>query len=57
MNISIVSYHTVDIKHGGPRTQILQTKKHLEKLGLRVQLYDIWNDNNQFRKTDIFHII
>ncbi len=56
MNISIVSYHTVDIKHGGPRTQILQTKKHLEKLGLRVQLYDIWNDNNQFRKTDIFHI-
>ena len=42
MNISFISYHTVDIKHGGPRTQILQTKKHLEKLGLKVQLYQFF---------------
>ena len=56
MNISIASYHTVDIKHGGPRTQILQTKKSLEKLGVRVELFNMWNNNNAFIKTDIFHI-
>lgn len=40
---------------GGPRTQILQTKRELEKLGIKVSLYDPWAE---FQKTDfdIVHI-
>jgi len=56
MNISMISYHSVDLKHGGPRTQILETKKSLEKLGVNVKLLNIWNNQKDLNNTDIFHI-
>lgn len=34
---------------GGPRTQILQTKSELEKLGVDVQFFDTWGE---YRKQD-----
>ena len=52
----MISYHSVNLKHGGPRTQILETKKSLEKLGVKVELFNIWNNSNDLKKTDIYHI-
>ena len=52
----MISYHSVNLKHGGPRTQILETKKSLENLGVNVKLLNIWNNQNDLKKTDIFHI-
>ena len=33
----------------------IHLKKNLEKLGVKVELFNMWN-NNAFKKTDIFHI-
>lgn len=56
MEITLASYHTVMLRHGGPKTQILQTKKHLEKMGIQVRLLDFWDSRDEILKTDIFHL-
>ncbi len=43
------------ILRGGPRTQILQTKKHLEALGANVVLFDSWKEIER-DKVDLVHI-
>ena len=47
MEITLASYHTVMLRHGGPKTQILQTKKHLEKMGIQVRLLDFWDSRDE----------
>ena len=49
MNICLASYQSIMMLKGGPRTQILQTKTELEKLGVNVTLFDSWQE---FRKGD-----
>ncbi len=44
MKILFASYQAVMLLKGGPRTQILKTKKHLEDLGVHVTLHDPWKD-------------
>ncbi|MEE2876522.1 MAG: glycosyltransferase [Candidatus Neomarinimicrobiota bacterium] len=56
MKIVLASYHTVNIKHGGPRTQILQTKNHLEALGHEVSLHETWDESPTRREADLYHI-
>ena len=56
MKITLASYHTVNVKHGGPRTQILQTKQHLEDLGHRVKLHETWNGKPDLKSSDLFHL-
>lgn len=55
MNVCFISYQSVMMLKGGPRTQILQTKEELEKLGVNVSLFDSWKE---FHKTsfDLVHI-
>lgn len=55
MTIHIGGYQALSILRGGPRTQILQTAKALQKMGLEVRLFDPWN-LPQFSPGDIFHI-
>jgi len=43
MKITFACYESLSIIHGGPRVQILQTKKELEKLGVSVDLMDPWS--------------
>ncbi len=49
MKICFATYQAVMMLKGGPRTQILQTKAELEKLGVKVALFDGWKE---FRKAD-----
>ncbi len=42
MKITFACYESLSIIHGGPRVQILQTKRELEKLGVDVDLLDPW---------------
>ncbi len=56
VKIVLASYHTVNIKHGGPRTQMLQTKKHLEALGFEVKLHETWDDSPILSETDLYHL-
>ncbi|MFQ6607566.1 MAG: glycosyltransferase [Fidelibacterota bacterium] len=56
MKITLASYHTIMLRHGGPQTQILQSKKHLEEMGLQVKLLNIWDSRNEILSTDLFHL-
>ena len=49
MNICLATYQSVMMLKGGPRTQILQTKSELQKLGVKVSLFDSWAE---FKKED-----
>jgi glycosyltransferase involved in cell wall biosynthesis len=55
MKILFASYQAVMLLKGGPRTQIFNTKKHLEELGVRVTFHDPWKDvrNEDF---DLVHL-
>jgi glycosyltransferase involved in cell wall biosynthesis len=55
MKILFASYQAVMLLKGGPRTQILRTKKHLEDLGVQVTFHDPWKDvrNEDF---DLVHL-
>ena len=55
MTVHMITYHAVSILHGGPRTQITETARHLETQGVRVRFFDPWSP---FRPEpgDIAHI-
>ncbi len=55
MNVCLASYHSVMMLKGGPRTQILQTKRCLEQLGVNVSLFQSWDE---FKKDqiDLMHL-
>jgi glycosyltransferase involved in cell wall biosynthesis len=50
LRVCLASYQSVMMLKGGPRTQILQTKRCLEQLGVAVRLFESWED---FRKEDV----
>jgi glycosyltransferase involved in cell wall biosynthesis len=54
MNVCLASYQSVMILKGGPRTQILHTKRGLEKLGVNVVLFESWQDFPK-DKIDLVH--
>tara|TARA_B100000700_G_scaffold330500_1_gene457056 strand:+ start:17365 stop:18417 length:1053 start_codon:yes stop_codon:yes gene_type:complete len=56
LKIVLASYNTVNIKHGGPRTQMLQTKTNLEALGHEVKLYETWDDSFNNNDADLYHL-
>ena len=56
MKIVLASYHTVNVKHGGPRTQILQTKRHLEEFGHKVSLHETWGKDLTYDEADLYHL-
>ncbi len=42
MTVHVAGYQAVSILHGGPRTQIDETVRHLEGLGVNTALFDPW---------------
>ena len=56
MKVTLASYHTIMMRHGGPMTHILQMKKHLEKLGIQIKMMDIWESRSDILQTDLFHL-
>jgi glycosyltransferase involved in cell wall biosynthesis len=55
MHVCLATYQSVNLLKGGPRTQILQTKKSLEKLGVKVSLFESWQEF-ELKNVDIFHL-
>ncbi len=55
MKVFLATYQSVMMLKGGPRTQVLETKAALEKLGVEVQLYDMWQTLKK-GDCDILHI-
>src|SRR6266849_4230714 len=55
MNVCLASYQSVMLLKGGPRTQILQTKRCLEQLGVSVSLFASW-DNFKKDQIDLIHL-
>jgi glycosyltransferase involved in cell wall biosynthesis len=55
MNVCIATYHSVMMLKGGPKTQLLQTKTELERLGVNVTLFDSWSNFDK-SKYDLIHL-
>jgi glycosyltransferase involved in cell wall biosynthesis len=55
MKVFLATYQSVMMLKGGPRTQVLETKAALEKLGVDVQLFDMWQSLKK-GDCDILHI-
>lgn len=55
MKVYLATYQSVMMLKGGPRTQVLETKAALEKLGVEVQLFDMWKTLKK-GDCDILHI-
>ncbi|MGA2623445.1 MAG: glycosyltransferase [Bacteroidota bacterium] len=55
MNVCLATYQSAMLLKGGPRTQVFQTKRCLERLGVNVALFESWSE---FRKenTDLVHL-
>lgn len=56
MKVTLASYHTAVLRHGGPRTQIMQTKRYLEDRGVHVELFNPWAERETALKSDLFHL-
>ncbi len=54
MKVAFYLYPTAFQNPGGGEVQLLKTKEYLEKLGVSVKLFDIWND--KLRDFDILHV-
>jgi len=55
MNILFATSQATSLVRGGVLTQVLQTKEALEKLGVKVTLFDMWKDID-IREYDLVHI-
>ena len=55
MRVCLATYQSVMLLRGGPRTQILQTKRCLEQLGVLVSLFESWQDFSR-DSIDLVHI-
>lgn len=55
MHVCFATYQSVNLLKGGPRTQILQTKKALETLGVQVSLFESWQEFDP-KRIDIVHL-
>ncbi len=55
MKVCLATYQSVLLLKGGPRTQILQTKKRLEDRGVTVSLFESWHDFHK-EEVDLVHL-
>ncbi len=54
MRVCLATIQAVTMTEGGVRTQVLQSKMELEKLGVRVSLFNAWN-NFEPEHVDLIH--
>lgn len=56
VKVTLASYHTAALRQGGPQTQIMQTKRHLEEKGVRVELFNPWMERESALSSNLFHL-
>jgi glycosyltransferase involved in cell wall biosynthesis len=55
VTVHVAGYQAVSILHGGPRTQIEETVRHLNQIGVTTTLFDPWAPFHP-AKGDLFHL-
>ncbi len=55
MKVTFGSYQALSLLSGGPRTQILNLREALEKMGVTVSLFDTWELVDK-EKINLFHL-
>jgi len=56
MRIHLASYQSIMLNRGGPTYKLLHLKKALEKLGVYVKFFDMWDFNLKLTDDDLVHI-
>ena len=56
MKVTLASYPTIMMYHGGPMVHLMQIKKHIKKIGIDIELMDIWQSRDKIFNTDLFHL-
>jgi glycosyltransferase involved in cell wall biosynthesis len=56
LKICFATYAGVTITAGGPLVKINDLKVHLEKKGIEVDLFNMWEANQKIKDYDLFHI-
>ncbi|MDP8267320.1 MAG: glycosyltransferase [Candidatus Tenebribacter davisii] len=56
MRIHLASYQSIMLNRGGPTYKLLHLKKALEKLGVDVKFFDMWDFNLKLTDDDLVHI-
>jgi len=56
MNICFASYEGIVLSMGGPYVKIHSLKNHLEILGHKVDLFNMWEDSHRLKEFDIVNI-
>lgn len=56
MKIKIASYQSVMLIRGGPYVKIAELKKHLEKLGVGVELFNMWEPAEKMIDCDLVYL-
>ena len=56
MKIKIASYQSVMMIRGGPHVKIVETKKHLEELGVEVELFNMWEPVEKMMDCDLVYL-
>jgi len=55
MKIRFACYQSVGLIRGGPLVKIIQTKKYLEKLGVEVEYFNMWDPAEKLYDCDLVH--
>ena len=55
MKVLFASFPALNLMEGGAKTQLLMSKKYLEKLGVGVEIFKEFTDYN-LKEFDLFHL-
>ncbi|MEJ2628257.1 MAG: glycosyltransferase, partial [bacterium] len=56
MKIYFACYQSVGLIRGGPLVKIIQTKKYMEKLGVKVAYFNMWDSAEKLLDCDLVHL-
>ncbi len=56
MKIRFACYQSVGLIRGGPQVKIIQTKEYLEKLGIKVEYFNMWETAEKIFDCDLVHL-
>ncbi|MDY6915708.1 MAG: glycosyltransferase [Candidatus Cloacimonadota bacterium] len=56
MKVYFGTYQALLMNRGGPTYKIFSLKQHLEKLGIEIELFDMWNAEKQPCPKDLLHL-
>jgi glycosyltransferase involved in cell wall biosynthesis len=56
MKVKLACYQSVSLIRGGPYVKLIETKKYLQKLGVDVELFNMWDPAEKLFDCDLVHI-